>query len=121
MFVWLTRGRRKAASYEPFVKGKRMVLSFVSVAELWRGAAVMEYNAASRQRLEAAIGRTLVVSADNELTHEWAKVTADARAWDTHSEQRHSSTTPGSPLRRGFIHSTCSPMTDISMASPASR
>lgn len=80
IFIWLARGKKEAARYGRLVSGKRMVLSFASVAELWRGAYTQKYNAASQAKLEAAIGLAVVVPPTNDLTHEWARLTADARA-----------------------------------------
>ncbi|HKA67323.1 MAG TPA: PIN domain-containing protein, partial [Solirubrobacterales bacterium] len=60
--------------------GKRIVLSFATVAELWRGAYTQKYNDANRTKLEADIGLAVVVPPNNQLTHEWARLTAQARA-----------------------------------------
>lgn len=79
VFIWLTRGRSEAAPYAPLVAKKRIALSFASVAELWHGAAIAKYGPESRRRLEGAIGGTIVVTPDNELTHEWADLRAEAR------------------------------------------
>lgn len=38
VFIWLQRAKERATFYAPLVAGKRLVLSFASVAELWRGA-----------------------------------------------------------------------------------
>ena len=80
IFIWLTRGKKHAAPYAPLVTGKRMVLSFATVAELWRGAHTQKYNDASKNKLEADIGLALVVPPTNNLTHEWASLTASARS-----------------------------------------
>jgi tRNA(fMet)-specific endonuclease VapC len=80
IFVWLTRGKKHAAAYAPLVAGKRMVLSFATVAELWRGAHTQKYGEASKTKLEADIGLAVVVPPTNELTHEWASLTTDARS-----------------------------------------
>lgn len=79
VFIWLTRGKAQAARYGPLVAGKRIVLSFATVAELWLGAETLGYNEASRRRLEGSIGETTVVTPNNELTHAWAQLTAEAR------------------------------------------
>lgn len=79
VFIWLSRGKEQAARYASLVVGKRIVLSFVSVAELWLGAEVAGYNEASRRRLAGDIGATTVVAPNNELTHEWALLAAEAR------------------------------------------
>jgi predicted nucleic acid-binding protein len=80
IFIWLTRGKQQAARYAPLVTGKRMVLSFATVAELWRGAYAQSYNEASRRKLEADTGLAVVVQPTSELTHEWARLTNEARA-----------------------------------------
>jgi predicted nucleic acid-binding protein len=56
-----------------------MVLSFATVAELWRGAYAQRYNEESCKRLEAAIGLAVVVPPTNAVTHEWARLTNEAR------------------------------------------
>jgi tRNA(fMet)-specific endonuclease VapC len=80
IFVWLTRGKKQAEPYAPLVTGKRMVLSFATVAELWRGAHTQSYGATSKAKLEADIGLAVVVPPTNDLTHEWARLTASARS-----------------------------------------
>ena len=80
VFVWLTRGKQQAARYAPLVAGKRIVLSFATVAELWRGAYARDYNEESRRKLEGDIGLTVVVPPTNALTQEWARLTNEARA-----------------------------------------
>ena len=79
VFIWLTRGKDQAARYAPLVANKRIVLSFVTVAELWRGAYVRQYNEDSRRKLEGDIGSTSVIASDNALTHEWAQLVVEAR------------------------------------------
>lgn len=80
IFVWLTRGKKQAVPYAPLVAGKRMVLSFATVAELWRGAHTQKYGEASKTKLEADIGLAVVVPPTSALTHEWAGLTASARS-----------------------------------------
>jgi len=80
IFIWLTRGKKQAVPYAPLVTGKRMVLSFATVAELWLGAHTQKYGAASKTKLEGDIGLAVVVPPTNGLTHEWARLTAQARS-----------------------------------------
>lgn len=79
VFIWLTRGKQQAARYAPLIAGKRMVLSFATVAELWRGAYAQGYNEASQRKLEADMGLAVIVQPTSELTHEWARLTNAAR------------------------------------------
>lgn len=80
VFISLTRGQRIAATYAPLVAGRLPVLSFASVAELWRGAYAREYGEESRRRLEATISATVVVPPTDELTRAWARISNEARA-----------------------------------------
>ncbi|HWO83966.1 MAG TPA: PIN domain-containing protein [Solirubrobacterales bacterium] len=80
VFIYLMRGASdKASEYAPFVNGKRIVLSFVTVAELWRGAITQNYGDAKRKRLAADIDVAIVVPPDEALSRMWGELTARAR------------------------------------------
>ena len=57
-----------------------MVLSFATVAELRRGAYRMSYNENSWRRMESEVSAAIVVSPTTDLTHEWARLTNEARS-----------------------------------------
>lgn len=81
VFIYLTRGAsKKADEYAKFVNDKRIVLSFATVAELWRGAATREYGEAKRKRLAADIDVAIVVPPDDALSRQWGEITASAKA-----------------------------------------
>lgn len=80
VFIYLLRGRAEAARYAPLLDSRRIVLSFASVAELWLGAIRKGYGQKSRRQLEADVGATLVVPPTQDVTQEWARVVAEARA-----------------------------------------
>jgi tRNA(fMet)-specific endonuclease VapC len=79
-FVHLSRGKARAAVLAPYVEGRRMVLSFATVAEVRRGAYRRDYNEESWRRLEADITAAVVVAPTNALSHEWARLTNQARS-----------------------------------------
>ena len=79
IFIWITRGKSSAAPYAPLVNGKRIVLSFTTVAELWRGAYARGYGDESQRKLETEIALAVVVPPTNALMHEWARLTNEAR------------------------------------------
>jgi tRNA(fMet)-specific endonuclease VapC len=79
VFIDLTRGKAKAARFLPLVDGQLLVISFVTVAELWRGAYRRGYNEDSRKRLQADIAATVVVTPTEPITHEWARLTNECR------------------------------------------
>jgi hypothetical protein len=69
VFIWLTRGKSaSAAPYVRHVEGKRMVLSFATVAELWLGAELRGYGERAQRKLEADIGGAVVVRPTQDLT-----------------------------------------------------
>jgi len=78
-FINLTRGRARSQHLVPYVEGKRLVMSFVTVAELRRGGRTRGYGDASWRQLEADIATAVVVPPDDDLSHEWARLTAEAR------------------------------------------
>jgi tRNA(fMet)-specific endonuclease VapC len=80
IFIWLTRGKKEAVRYAPLVSGKRIVVSFATVAELWRGAHTQGYGESSKKKLEADIGLAVVVPPTSGLTHEWARISSWARS-----------------------------------------
>lgn len=79
VFIWLSRGRDPAASYRRLLGAGSAVLSFATVAELWRGAHERSYSKRSRERLQADISSSVVVSPTDELTQRWAELTVDAK------------------------------------------
>jgi predicted nucleic acid-binding protein len=78
-YINLTRGRARSQHLIPHVDGKRLVMSFVTVAELRRGAYARGYNAESWRQLDADVSAVIVVPPDDDLSHEWARLTHEAR------------------------------------------
>jgi predicted nucleic acid-binding protein len=78
-FIDLTRSQTRGRVLRRFVEQSRIVLSFVTVAELRLGALIRGYNDASRRRMESEIASAVVVSPTDQLSHEWARVVGEAR------------------------------------------
>jgi predicted nucleic acid-binding protein len=78
-FVHLSRGQAKAGELAPYVESRRIVLSFVTVAEMRRGAYRRGYGEASWRRMEADIASAVVVAPSDAVSHEWARLTYEAR------------------------------------------
>jgi tRNA(fMet)-specific endonuclease VapC len=78
-FIHLSRGKARVAELAPYVAGRRVVISFATVAELRRGAHAMGYGADSWRRLEADVSSAIVVAPTTELTDEWARLSDQAR------------------------------------------
>lgn len=79
VFIWLSRGRKQAERFAPIVEGRRVVLSFATVAELWRGANARGYGDDSRRKLQAEVSLAAVVQPTEAITQEWARLTNEAR------------------------------------------
>ncbi len=80
VFISLLRGRTEAVRYASLVEGRRIVLSFATVAELWLGAEILGYGKKSRKELKAGVAGTVVIPPTREVTREWARVVAQARS-----------------------------------------
>ena len=59
--------------------GKRVWLSFVAVAELWKWAEVRSWGANTRSGLDARIAARPVVPYDVEVARSWARLSARAQ------------------------------------------
>lgn len=70
----LLKRRPQAELYESVIRGKRLALSFASVAELYRWAVKRQWSRSKIDGLEAAIQRYVVAAYDSQLAWEWAKV-----------------------------------------------
>jgi tRNA(fMet)-specific endonuclease VapC len=78
-FIHLTRGRSTAERLHQYVEHSRIVLSFVTVAELRLGARIRGYNDASWRRMESEIAACVVVPPTDDLSQEWARLVSEAR------------------------------------------
>ena len=76
VFSLFLRGDTRSVAYEPDVLGKVRCLSFASVAELRFGAIAAGWREPRRRQLEEAIGRTVILTGDDETTLRWAQVRA---------------------------------------------
>lgn len=64
---FLLKGDSRAATYLPLLTGKRLALSFMTVAELFQWAAVRRWGARRIARLEQTLTRYLIVPVDVEM------------------------------------------------------
>jgi tRNA(fMet)-specific endonuclease VapC len=76
VFSFFHRGDTRAKPYEADVRERIRCLSFASVGELRFGAIVAGWQERRLRRLEDAIGRTVILPCDDEVTRNWARVRA---------------------------------------------
>ena len=81
VFSYLFRNDTRARRYEPELRGRRLCLSFMTVAELRRWTLQRRWGAHRVQSLEKVLREYVVLPADDAMCTEWARVTsARARA-----------------------------------------
>jgi tRNA(fMet)-specific endonuclease VapC len=66
----------RAKPFQPLLKGKRLALAFVSVAELFKWTLKRRWGAQKIAKLETALRRYIIVPYDRELAWAWARVVA---------------------------------------------
>jgi predicted nucleic acid-binding protein len=76
---YLFRGDTQAARYRPHLRGRRVAVSFMTVAELDRWARERDWGAARRAALDDYLRRFAIYLVDRELCRRWADVVDGAR------------------------------------------
>lgn len=71
---FLLKRDSRADKYRPIVEGKRLALSFMSVAQLYKWAIKRNWGAKRGKQLEAALQRYVILPYDSELAWTWARV-----------------------------------------------
>jgi len=75
-FFLPAKNRPERTLYEPHLAGRRLILSFQSVAELWLLARKNARRNCREEKLRMFLRKFLVVPADDGLAKAWAEVTA---------------------------------------------
>lgn len=70
----------RAALYAPLLEGNRLVVSFVTVAELFEWAATRRWGAQRRVRLEQQLATYLIIPVDVELCRIWGNLRSQRQA-----------------------------------------
>lgn len=73
---FLFKGHPTAEKLRPHVEGKRVALSFMSVAELYRWSLERGWGQPRIARLEETLQRYVIVPYDSELARAWARIMA---------------------------------------------
>ncbi len=67
-----------ASPFKPLIAGKRLALSFISVAELFKWTLKRQWGSRKTTQLEASLQRYLIIPYDRDLA--WARVVATCEA-----------------------------------------
>ena len=74
------KGDSRAVSYAPLLQGRRLAISFMTVAELFQWAAIRKWGAHRTSQLEASLENYVVLPFDIALCRLWGEVRAKCRA-----------------------------------------
>ena len=74
---YLVKGDTRAARYTSDLEGKRLCISFVTVAEIRLGASLANWGTQRRERMEQTILSYVVVPYDDEVASIWARIGTD--------------------------------------------
>ena len=73
---FLFKRSRQAERFRSLVEGRRLALSFMSVAELYRWTIARKWGREKIGQLEDRLRRYLIIPYDRDLAWAWARVTA---------------------------------------------
>jgi tRNA(fMet)-specific endonuclease VapC len=73
---YLFKKSPRAKPFRPLVKGRRLALAFVSVAELFKWTLKRRWGSRKTAQLETALQRYLIIPYDRDLAWAWARVVA---------------------------------------------
>lgn len=71
---FLFKGDSRASLYDPFLGGRVLVLSFMTLAELDQWALKRRWGKARKARMDEYLGRYVIYPFDRELCRCWAEV-----------------------------------------------
>ncbi len=79
VFSYFLRRDSRAERFRPFLAGREIVVSFQTVAELYRGAYERNWGELRMARLHRMLAATTVTPATVQVSLRWARVMADSR------------------------------------------
>jgi tRNA(fMet)-specific endonuclease VapC len=71
---FLFKNSPHANAFRPLIKGRQLLLAFVSVAELFKWTLKRRWNSLKIARMEEALHRYVIIPYDRDLAWSWAKV-----------------------------------------------
>lgn len=77
---FLLKGDSRAKLYAPHLEGRRLAISFMTVAELFQWAFVRGWGERRKQELEVSLQKYLVLPFDIALCRLWGEIRAGCRA-----------------------------------------
>ncbi len=68
------KGHRLADSYRPYIEGRRLAISFMTVGELYEGACRAGWGRERLNRLRASVNAYLVLPVNLEVCRQWGAI-----------------------------------------------
>lgn len=73
---YVMKGSPQAKLYENHLSGKTLAISFITVGELWAGAAYAQWGESKRKKLESAIRNYVVIPYDYLVAKTYGEIVA---------------------------------------------
>ena len=80
IFSFIFKGNNRLQPYIPYLEGKILAISFMTVAELFQWASIRKWGINRINRLEKSFNNYLIFPCDIELCRGWGEVRALCRA-----------------------------------------
>lgn len=77
VYSFLLKKSREALRFEPFLQNCQIILSFQTVAELFKWTIVRNWQQPRIDELEAAMRRCIIVPYDRDIAWTWARLTGE--------------------------------------------
>lgn len=74
------KGDSRVSPYTPYLEGRRLAISFMTVAELYQWTFVRNWSESRRQRLEARLQSYTVLPFDIAVCRLWGEIRSKCRA-----------------------------------------
>lgn len=71
---FLMKGHRLADGYRPYIEGRRLAISFMTVGELYEGACRAGWGRERLNRLRASVNAYLVLPVNLEVCRQWGAI-----------------------------------------------
>jgi predicted nucleic acid-binding protein len=77
---FLLKAHTLAASYQPYLTGYTLAVSFMTVAEMREGAVLARWGQRRLTQLENTLRQLLILHSDDDICSKWAEIRAARRA-----------------------------------------
>lgn len=89
VFSWRWEARGRHADFEPFLAGRALLVSVVTVAEAWHGALKDGWGARRRKNLELRIAEMTVLTLDIRVALKWSELYSELRGRLSGDKEAH--------------------------------